>query len=74
MELHEDLLGKSNIQHWADKYDVDYDICIENLVPEVKGRGYLTKCELIKVAKWKVPKKRNTIRNVIKTILMMLKK
>ena len=66
MELHAELLGKSNIQYWAGKYDVDYDICMENLVLKVKKRGYLTKCELIKVAKWKVPKKRNTIRNVIK--------
>ena len=56
MELRAELLGKSNILHWAGKYNVDYDICIENLVPRVKKRGHLTKCELIKVAKWKVPK------------------
>ena len=66
MELRAELRGTSNIQYWAGKYDVDYDICIENLVPEVKERGYLTKCELIEVAKWKVPKKRNTLGNVIK--------
>ena len=52
MRLHEELCGRSKILYWAGKYDVDYDICIENLVPEVKKRGYLTKCELIEVAEW----------------------
>ena len=66
MELRAELRGKSNIQYWANKYPVAYDIDIENLVPEVKERGYLTKCELIEVAKWKVPKKRNTLCNVIR--------
>ena len=66
MELRAELRSTSNILHWAGKYDVDYDICIENLVCGVKERGYLTKCELIKVAKWKVPKKRNTLGNVRK--------
>lgn len=66
MELREELRDKSKIGYWARKYDVDSDTCIENLVPEVKKRGYLTKCELIKVSKWKVKNKRNTFRNVIK--------
>ena len=66
MQLREELRDKSKIQHWAGKYPVDYDICIENLVCEVKKKGYLTKCELIELAKWKVRKKRNTFRNVIK--------
>ena len=66
MELREELRGKSKIDYWARKYDVDYDTRMGNLVPEVKKRGYLTKCELIKVSKWKVKKKRNTFRNVIK--------
>ena len=66
MELREGLRDKSKINYWADKYDVGYDTRIENLVPEVKKRGYLTKCELIEVSKWKVKKKRNTFRNVIK--------
>lgn len=47
-----ELRGRSNILHWAGKYNVHYDICIENLVPEVIERGYLTKCELIEVAEW----------------------
>ena len=46
MELREGLRDKSKINYWADKYDVGYDTRIENLVPEVKKRGYLTKCEL----------------------------
>lgn len=66
MELRAELCSTSQILHWAGEYDVDSDICIENLVCGVKERGYLTKCELIKVAKWKVSKERNTIRNVIK--------
>lgn len=66
MELREELRDRSKIQDWAGKYPVDCDICIENLVFEVKKRGYLTKCELIELAKWKVRKKRNTFRNVIK--------
>ena len=52
MQLRAELRGRSKIQKWDRKYNVDYDICIENLVPEVKERGYLTKCELIEVAKW----------------------
>lgn len=67
MELREELRDTSKIQHWAGKYPVDCDICIENLVFEVKKRGYLTKCELIELAKWKVRKKRNTVWRV-KTI------
>lgn len=66
MELREGLLGRSNIQSWADEYNVSHDTSIENLVCEVKERGYLTETELIEVAKWKVPNKRNTIHNVIK--------
>ena len=55
MELREELRDKSKIQHWAGKYPVDYDICIENLVCEVKKRGYLTKTELVRLAEWKLP-------------------
>lgn len=66
MKLREELRDRSKIQHWAGKYPVDYDICIENLVCEVKKRGYLTKCELIELAKWKVPKERNTVWRVKK--------
>ena len=55
MELHAGLLGRSKIQYWAGKYPVDDDICIENLVPEVKEREHLTKTELVKLACWKLP-------------------
>lgn len=55
MELRAELLGKSNILHWAGEYDVDSDICIKNLVPEVKERRYLRKTELVKLACWKLP-------------------
>ena len=55
MELRAELLGKSNILFWAGKYDLGYDICIENLVCGVKGRGYLTKLELVELAEWKLP-------------------
>lgn len=66
MELREELQDTSKIQDWAwNQCDVD-DTPMKKLVRGVEKRGYLTKCELIKVAKWKVPKKRNTFRNVIK--------
>jgi hypothetical protein len=65
MELREELRDRSKIQDWARKYDVDYDTPIENLVPIVKKRKYLTKSQLIEVSNWKVRKKRNTLRNVI---------
>lgn len=55
MELRAGLLGRSNIQYWAGKYDVDYDTPIEDLVPEVKERGYLIKPELVSLACWKLP-------------------
>ena len=66
MELRQELQDRSKIHDWAGKYNVGHDICMENLVPQVREKGYLTRCELIKVAKWKVPKKRNTHRNVIR--------
>lgn len=66
MELREELRDTSKIQDWAwNQCDVD-DTPMKKLVRGVQKRGYLTKCELIKVAKWKVPKKRNTFCNVIK--------
>ena len=61
MELRAELRGTSNILQWAGNYNVGSDICIETLVPEVKERGSLTKCELIEVAKWKVRRERNTV-------------
>ena len=66
MELRQGLRSKSKIQEWASCYNISEDTCIENLVCEVKKRGYLTKCELIEVSKWKVRKKRNTFHRVIK--------
>ena len=55
MELRAELRSRSKILHWAGKYNVDYDICIENLVPEVQERRYLKKHELVKLAYWKLP-------------------
>ena len=55
MELRAGLLGRSKILFWAGKYNVNYDIPIENLGPEVKERGYLTKTELVKLACRKLP-------------------
>lgn len=69
MELPQELRDRLKIQDWAwNRCDVD-DTPMKKLVCEVKKRGYLTKCELIKVAKWKVPKKRNTLCNVRKNCL-----
>ena len=57
MELRQELQDRSEIQKWAwSKCNVD-DTPIKKIVPGVRERGYLTKCELIEVAKWKVPKK-----------------
>ena len=55
MELRAELRSRSKILHRAGKYNVDYDICIENLVPEVQERQYLKKHELVKLACWKLP-------------------
>ena len=52
MELRQELQDRSKIQDWAGKYNVGHDICMENLVPQVKEKGYLTICELIEVSKW----------------------
>ena len=54
MELRQGLQGKSKIQKWANCYDISEDTCIENLVCEVKKRGYLKKPELVRLAKWKL--------------------
>ena len=61
MELRQELQDRSEIQKWAwSKCDVD-DTPIKKLVLGVRERGYLTKCELIEVAKWKVPTGRNSV-------------
>ena len=61
MELRQELQDRSEIEKWSHCYNIGYDTCIENLVKEVKDRGYLKKCELLKVARWKVKKERNTV-------------
>ena len=66
MELRQELQDKSKIKEWSRYYNVYYDTCIENLVKDVKDRGYLKKSELLKVACWKVPKGRNTVWRVRK--------
>lgn len=63
MELRQELQDRSKIQDWAwNKCGVD-DTPMKKLVPEVRERSprYLTKCELIEVAKWKVPTGRNSV-------------
>ncbi|MDE0636046.1 MAG: hypothetical protein OXI43_09400 [Candidatus Poribacteria bacterium] len=61
MELRQELQGASKIREWANHYNVKEDIPIENLVSDVKDRGYLKKRELIEVARWKVPTGRNSV-------------
>lgn len=65
MELRQELQCRSKILEWAWNRCAVNDTPMKNLVPGVRDRGYLTKDELIEVAKWKVPKKRNTHRHVI---------
>ena len=61
MELRQELQDRSKIQEWAwKKCGVD-DTPIKKLVPGIRERGYLTKLELIEVAKWKVPTGRNSV-------------
>ena len=57
MELRGELCGRSKIEYWANKYPVAYDICMENLVPDIKERGHLTRTELVKLACWKLPER-----------------
>ena len=47
--------NESQIRYYADKYlaeELGYDNPIEEIVDEVKGRGYLTKADLIAVSDW----------------------
>lgn len=55
MELRCGLQSTSKIERWANRYNVDSDTDIENLVPIVKKRGYLTHSELVELACWKLP-------------------
>ena len=50
----------SEIQHYADLYDKDYDTPMEQLVPKVKEQGYLTADDLLALSDWKNPSGRNT--------------
>ena len=46
---------ESKIRYYADKYldeEKDYDNPVESVVDEVKGRGYLTKSDLIALSYW----------------------
>ena len=46
---------ESKIRYYADKYldeEKDYDNLVESIVDEVKGRGYLTKSDLIALSYW----------------------
>lgn len=57
MELRQELQDKSKILEWSRCYNIDSDTDIKNLVRGVKGRGHLTKCELITLADWKLPER-----------------
>ncbi len=49
------LFDESQISYYAARYNAinpGYDTPIENLVTEVKGRGYLNKSDLIDLSKW----------------------
>ncbi len=59
MEL---LFEKSKIQHYADKYNAEYDNPIELIVPEVKDRARLTLDNLLRLSEWKMQGKRNNPR------------
>ena len=46
---------ESKIRYYADKYQTDhqcYDNSVERIVDAVKGRGYLTKSDLIELSDW----------------------
>ena len=46
---------ESKIRYYADKYldeEKDYDNPVESIVDDVKGRGYLTKSDLIALSYW----------------------
>lgn len=49
----------SEIQHYANLYDKDYDIPMERLTPKVKEQGYLTADDLLDLDEWKLPTRRN---------------
>lgn len=50
---------ESEILYYASRYPSENDAVIENLVPEVKRRGYLTKSELLEVSQWLVRARNN---------------
>ena len=56
MEL---IFPVSDIRHYADLYDKDYDKPIEKIVPKVKKQGYLTADDLLTLDEWKLPTRRN---------------
>ena len=56
MEL---IFPPSKIRHYASDYPVHKDKDIENLVPKVRGNGYLTAGDLLELDEWKLPTGRN---------------
>ena len=59
-EFLELLFEQSKIREYASEYDADYDIPIENLVPDVKKKGYLNASDLLQISNWKLWTGRNT--------------
>src|SRR5689334_22283574 len=43
------------IQYWADRYQYGDDV-IQEIAPEVRRRGFLTKEEFLAVCRWKSPR------------------
>jgi hypothetical protein len=44
-----------NVQYWADRYEYGDD-AIQEIVPDVRRRGFLTKKEFLAVCRWKSPR------------------
>ena len=60
-------IHESKISYYAFRYNAGSDKIIENLVPEVKQRGYLKKSELLTLSGWKIRagnRKENNRKNI----------
>jgi len=49
----------SEVRYWAERYSYAYDrALIDELVPEVRTQGFLTRLQLLTVVNWKAPRSR----------------
>ena len=54
--------NKKSIREWAERYPVEYDAEIENIIaPHVKARGYFLQDEFIRLCRWKTPRSRSRV-------------